>query len=248
VLAVGTTHPLNIAGVGLDAKVARELDVRIVTVVAGISAQNAQTVLARTPVDAATIAAQFEALGDVTIAAVHVGALLDAESVLAVAAGLMSLPGVPIVCDPVIAASGGDRLADDATIEALRGRLFRQCAVVTPNLDEAGQFLHTRILDVAAMESAAQALLGFGCGAALLKGGHLAGAPIDVLAVPGSVTRFDGDRVEATLRGTGDLLAGAIAARLAHGDDLVASISSARRFVRGCLSAGIAFAGTRTLP
>ena len=94
VLAVGTTHPLNVAGVGLDARIAPLLGVRIVTVVAGVSAQDAGAVLARTPLDEATIGAQFAAVRDAGIGAVHVGALLDARSVSAVAEGLRSLGGV----------------------------------------------------------------------------------------------------------------------------------------------------------
>jgi hydroxymethylpyrimidine/phosphomethylpyrimidine kinase len=248
VLAVGTTHPLNIAGVGLDARIAAALHVRIVTIVAGISAQNATRVLGRTPVDPDTIDAQFAAVRDVPIDAIHVGALLDADSVAAVARGVAGLAGVPVVCDPVIAATGGDRLADESTIEALRDVLFARCSLLTPNLDEAALLLDRPIADIASMEDAARRLLGCGAAAVLVKGGHLRAAPTDVLATASGTTHFTGDRIAGTLRGTGDLLACTIAARLAHGDSLVASVDAARRFVRDALIAGVDFAGARTLP
>jgi hydroxymethylpyrimidine/phosphomethylpyrimidine kinase len=247
-LAIGTTHPFNIAGVGLDARIAPLLGVRVVTLVAGVSAQNADRVLARMAVDEATIAAQFEALSAVGIAAIHVGALLDAASVAAVARGLPTLGDVPVVCDPVIAASGGERLASDGCIAALRAQLFAHCALVTPNLDEASRLLGESVDDVAAMELAGRRLRGDGAAAVLVKGGHLAGDPVDVLTHGGGVRHFRAKRVPSTLRGTGDLLAGAIAARLAYGDDLVAAIEAARAFVRGCIAAGVPFAGTRTVP
>lgn len=248
VLAVGTTHPLNIAGVGLDARIAPLLGVHIVTIVAGVSAQSADSVLARFPVDETTIAAQFSAVRDTGIGAIHVGALLDAASVAAVGRGLGAFAGVPVVCDPVMAASTGERLADDATMAALRDELFGRCTLVTPNVEETAMLLGRPIADVEAMEIGAQELRAAGADAVLVKGGHLAHEPVDVLAAAGGVTRFAGTRMAGSLRGTGDLLACAIAARLAYGEALVPSVEAARAFVRGCLAAGVPFAGARTIP
>ncbi len=227
VLAIGTTHPLNIAGVGLDARIAALVGVRVVTIVAGVSAQSANAVLARSAVDSALIAAQFEALRDAPIDAIHIGALVDAQSVRAIARALASFAPTPVVCDPVIAASSGERLADDATIEALRGR--------------------DALTDANTMEAAAHELRATGAQAVLIKGGHLEGDTTDVLVDKTGSRRLTARRIDATLRGTGDLLACAIAARLAHGDGLLESVEAARRFVRGCLASGVAFAGTRTI-
>jgi hydroxymethylpyrimidine/phosphomethylpyrimidine kinase len=81
----------------------------------------------------------------------------------------------------------------------------------------------------------------------LIKGGHLEGDATDVLMDNTGPRRFTDRRIDAMLRGTGDLLACAIAARLAHGDGLRESVEAARAFVRGCLASGVAFAGTRTI-
>jgi len=247
-LAIGTTHPLNIAGVGLDASVAARLGIRLVTVVAGVSAQSAGAVLARTEIDAATIAAQFEALDGVPIGAIHVGALVGRRSVSAVARELVRYGGVPIVCDPVIAASGGDRIADDVTVAALRDELFVRCTLVTPNLDEARILLDRQIDDIAAMERAAADLCALGPDAVLVKGGHLAGDPVDVLVSAAGVKRLGSPRLAGGLRGTGDLLACATAARLAHGDALETAVDRARDVVRASIASGVMFAGARTLP
>ena len=144
----------------LDLTTIRALGGYPVAVVAGVNAQDAERVRARAPVDAGTIAAQFDALDGVPIGAFCVGALLDAPSVHAVAAGLGRYPGVPVICDPVIAASGGDRLADDATIAAMRAVLFRRCTLLTPNLAEAALLTGTPIADLPAMRAALPALLG----------------------------------------------------------------------------------------
>jgi len=70
---------------------------------------------------------------------------------------------------------------------------------------------------------------------------------IKVLAHDDEILHFAAPRIDAALRGTGDLLAFAIAARLAHGDALSAAITAARDFVRAQIRAGVFFAGARTV-
>lgn len=245
VAAVGTTHSYAAAGLLLDLSVIRALGAQPVAIVAGISAQNARRVLARAPADAATIAAQFDALDGVTIGAFCVGALLDAASVWAVAAGLGRYPGVPVICDPVIAASGGDRLADDATVAAMRAALFARCTLLTPNLAEAALLTGRAVGDLPAMHAAVPALLALGSNAILLKGGHLAGDACDVFADGHEVRDLRAPRIPLDLRGTGSLLAAAIAVRCAFGDALPVAIDFARAHVRECIERGATFAGMR---
>ncbi|MGA2391755.1 MAG: bifunctional hydroxymethylpyrimidine kinase/phosphomethylpyrimidine kinase [Candidatus Lustribacter sp.] len=245
VAAVGTTHPYAAAGLLLDLTAIRALGAQPVAVVAGVSAQDAGRVLARAAVDAATIAAQFDALADVPVAAFCVGALLDAPSVHAVAAGLARFPGAVVICDPVIAASGGDRLADDATIGAMRAVLFARCTLLTPNLAEATLLTGTRVDDLPAMHAALPALLALGPQAVLLKGGHLAGDACDLFADGHTVRELRAARIPHELRGTGSLLAAAAAVRCAFGDALPAAIDAARAFVRERIERGTTFAGMR---
>jgi len=245
VATVGTTHPLAFAGLGFALLALAGEGVRPVCVVAGVSAQDAAGVLARTALGASTIRAQFEAIRSANPGAFHVGALLSAESVRAVAESLATFPGVPVVVDPVLAASGGDALADGATRDALRELLFPRAALVTPNVHEASAFFGCAISDVASMRDAAAALRGFGAGAVLVKGGHLDGAPVDVLAEADAICELPSARVEGELRGTGDLLAVTIAACLARGATLPEAIEHARRRVHEAIARGVAFAGAR---
>jgi hydroxymethylpyrimidine/phosphomethylpyrimidine kinase len=245
VAAVGTTHPLLAAGLLLDLTAIRELGAQPVAIVAGVSSQDAAHVTARTPIAAETIAAQFAALAPLTLGAFCVGALLDDASVRAVAAGLACFPGVPVICDPVIAASGGDRLASDATIAAIREQLFGRCTLLTPNLAEAALLTGRPVIDLADMHAALPALFALGPAAVLLKGGHLAGDACDVFADGSSVHELRATRLPLDLRGTGSLLAAAIAVRCAFGDSLFDAIASARAFVRQRIELGGTFAGMR---
>ena len=247
VATVGTTHPLAFAGLPLALLALADEGVRPVCVVAGVSAQDAHQVLAATAVDGATIAAQFEALDGAQVDAFHVGALLSAEAVHAVAGGVARRAQAPIVLDPVLAATGGAALGDAATRDALLRELVPRARLVTPNVAEAAAFLGRRVATIEEMTQAARALLALGAQAVLVKGGDRAGEPVDLLAEGERVRPFVASRIPATLRGTGDLLAASIAAALASGYSLDEAVDRARRKVREAIVRGVPFAGTRVV-
>jgi hydroxymethylpyrimidine/phosphomethylpyrimidine kinase len=240
IAVVGTTHPLGFAGLTLSLGLAPSLGVRAAAVVTGVSAQglSASDAIVRRALDDETIAAQFRAVDELDPAAFHVGALVEAGAVRAVARALAGR-AVPIVVDPVIAASDGRRLADDATVAALCAELFAG-SIVTPNLDEAEVLLGVPVRDEAAMRAAGRALRErFGVRAALVKGGHLGGDPgtlVDVLVSDRGVRAFTGLRMPGSMRGTGDALGTALAAHLAHGAPLEVAVERARAAVAGWIA------------
>ena len=244
VATVGTTHPLAFAGLAFAVLALADEGVRPVCVVAGVTAQDGARVTARAPIDAATILAQFAALREANVDAFHIGALLSAEAVRAVAGALADYPRVPVVLDPVLAASNGDLLGDAAVRTALRDALIPRATLVTPNLDEAGALLDRTIADVEAMRDAASAFVALGAHAALIKGGHLDGDPHDVYADANGLRTLPSRRVAGTLRGTGDLLAVTIAACLGRGASLGEAIEHARHRVRETIARATPFAGT----
>lgn len=245
VATVGTAHPLAFAGVTFAMLALADDAARPVAVIAGITAQDASHVTARIPLDAATIRAQFESLRAAGVEAIHIGALLSAESVHAVAESLTAFPDIPVVVDPVLATSSGDVLADEPTRTALRDTLIPRATLVTPNLDEATALLGHPITDVGSMREAATSFRALGARAALIKGGHLPGDPIDVLADEHGTHELASNRVANDLRGTGDLLAITIATCLARGANLAEAVEHARRRVHEAIARGVVFANTR---
>lgn len=245
--SVGTTHPWNIAGVGLDARVAQRLDARHVAVIAGVSAQGGGERRAL-PVDAGLLAAQLRAAAAAKPDAYRIGALLSPQSVDVVADALAHV-GVPVVCDPVIATSDGTLLAGDATVVALRTRLFGLCTLVTPNLDEASALCGFPVNDVATMAGAAHTLvMRDGAAAALVTGGHLEGDPSDVLYAGGTSTTLHGARLAGGMRGTGCVLACAAAIHLARGQNVNDAVAAARALVRDAIAHGAEWNGERVWP
>jgi len=235
VCSVGTTDPWNASGLGLDLRVARDLGAILVSVVAGISAQDARGLRRAIAIEPAIIEAQFDALDALEIDAYRIGALLDAPSV-EIIAHRMANARAPIVYDPALGPTAGGRFADDGTIERIRSGLVPRCTLVTPNLAEAEALL-AQPLSSAQIEHAARSLVDAGARAALVKGSDKAGVrAVDVLAMRDgeavAVHRFEDERLDVEMRGTGCLLAFAIAVSLARGDGLVEAVQTGRSFVR----------------
>jgi len=242
VCTIGTTDPWNAAGLGLDIRALAECGARAVSIVAGVSAQDARGIHNVHAVSAASIEAQFDALAGAPIAAYRIGALPGVEAIGIVATRIAGA-AVPVVYDPVFGATSGGAFLDDAGIAAVASRLLPCASVVTPNLDEARRLCGSaRIEDVPAMGEAARALVRLGARAALVTGGHLRGTPVDVL-FDGELRTFEAQRLKATMRGTGCLLADALAAALARGSALAAAVEEARGYVRRKLEHAIELGG-----
>lgn len=233
ILSVGTTHPWNVAGVGLDARIGADLGARVLTVVTAVSAQDAGGVHALETLSASTVRAQFEALPLDCVSAIRVGALTSPENVHEVALALRRLYDVPAVVDPVLAPSRGGSFADAGTLDAIRLELVALPNVIlTPNLPEASALLGGRAIDRDGIADAARALHRLGPRAVLLTGGHLAGNPVDALATNDAIDLFSGTRLPHDMSGSGCVLAMSLAIELADGHDLRSAVQHARVFVR----------------
>ncbi len=243
ICTVGTTDPWNAAGIGLDARVFQALGVRGVTVVAAVSAQDADGVHAVRAVDPETIAAQFDSLAAAGVAAYRVGALADVASAATIARYL-ARAGSPAVYDPVFAASGGGRFADARAYRDICAALAPAVTLMTPNLAEARAIAGDRD---AMPADAARQLFEFGARAVLVTGIVRGPDVVDELYERGTVRAFAGPRIAGELRGTGCMLAAAIAVALAQGDTLVAAIERGRAFVRARITDGETFGGMRVM-
>jgi len=146
--------------------------------------------------------------------AVKIGMLGTAASVDAMAECIDGLD-IPVVLDPVIAASAGGTLLSADGMEALRERLSPKVTLVTPNLPEFEA--------IGGVEWARNSGT-----AVLLKGGHMdSEVLVDRLWLKdGSEHSFEHRRIPGgNLRGTGCRLASAVAASLSNGHTLTRAVS-----------------------
>jgi hydroxymethylpyrimidine kinase/phosphomethylpyrimidine kinase len=238
VASIGTTHPWNIAGVGLHALVAADLRVTHAVAVAAVSAQNAYGLHDVHAVPAHTLRAQLNALPP-GIAAYCVGALVSSENVQTVAQYLrVRAERVPVIVDPVIHVTlGGALRTDDNLLATLRDELLTLAVIATPNVHEAADLTGLEIETLDHMRQAAQAIVSRGARAALVKGGHIEGEPIDVLATAHHVMAFGGERLAGAMRGSGCTLAAALACELARGRGLEPAVAAAHAYVRRKIAA-----------
>ncbi len=212
------------AGIQADIKAITMLGGHAMTAITAITAQNTLGVDAVMAVPTEMVLAQIDSVvGDIGVDAIKIGMIGSAETAAAVAARLRDndVGAVPVVLDPVMVATSGAALADEAAIAAM-GALIDRATLVTPNLPE-----------LAALGGEA-AVLARG-GALLVKGGHAEGETIvDRLLLPdGDAMDWEAPRiVTSSTHGTGCTLASAIATGLGQGMPMIAAVARARDFVR----------------
>ncbi|MFD0936695.1 bifunctional hydroxymethylpyrimidine kinase/phosphomethylpyrimidine kinase, partial [Methylobacterium trifolii] len=131
------------AGIQADLKTFSALRVYGASVVTALTAQNTLGVQAIHDVPADFVARQLESVfSDLAVTAVKIGMLSQAPVIAAVAEALeRHARRIPVVLDPVMVATSGDRLISDAAVEALRTRLMPLADLITPNLPEAAALL-----------------------------------------------------------------------------------------------------------
>jgi hydroxymethylpyrimidine/phosphomethylpyrimidine kinase len=224
------------AGIQADIKTVTMLDGYAATALTALTAQNTEGVFGVMPVPPDFIRRQIEVvLDDIGADAVKTGMLHDAAVIETVAAVLEKrAAALPLVVDPVMAAKGGARLIEPDAIETLKRCLVARAAVLTPNLPEAEILSGGTIGSVDEMRQAGEALLGLGCRAVLVKGGHLGGDTVsDVLVTAAGSRVWQSPRIDTRhTHGTGCTLASAIAAGLAQGLDIEPAIERARSYVQ----------------
>ncbi len=230
------------AGIQADLKTFSALGVYGASVITALTAQNTLGVQAVQPVEHAFITQQLTSvLSDLAVSAIKTGMLPDADAICAVVRVLDDHSGVPVVVDPVLVATSGDKLTTGDVGATLKRDLLPRATVLTPNLPEAAALLETDIAtsDVEQLRQG-QALCDLGARAVLVKGGHGVGvASRDVLVGVGEPVWFDLPRLATSnTHGTGCTLAAAIAALLARRVGLAEAVARAKRYVWEAINAG----------
>ncbi|WP_419167360.1 bifunctional hydroxymethylpyrimidine kinase/phosphomethylpyrimidine kinase [Candidatus Palauibacter sp.] len=226
------------AGIQADLKTFHTFGVFGTSAVTAVTAQNTIGVQAVQALDPPIVRRQIESVrADLPPAAAKTGMLANADIVRAVVAGLHGFEA-PLVVDPVMVATSGDRLLYPAAVDAILEELLPLAALVTPNLPEAEILAGQPVRTEADMSAAAAAILARGAGAVLVKGGHLAGDEVVDLFRNGEGKRvWRTPRVPTTeTHGTGCTLSAAITAGLASGIALEPAIERGLAFTHAAIA------------
>ncbi len=232
-LTIAGSDPSGGAGIQADLKTFQRFGVYGEAAITLITVQNTESVTRVETLGPDLVAQQIRAVvSDIPPRAAKTGALGTAE-IIDVVAGLAASFAFPLIVDPVMISKHGARLISADAEQVLKRKLLPHAFLLTPNIPEAEALTGMPIRGEEDMSRAAERLLDFGCKGVLIKGGHLAGEPVDMLHWEGKQHVLNGARVHTIhTHGTGCTYSAAIAAGLALEKDLLDAISDAKQFIQ----------------
>jgi hydroxymethylpyrimidine/phosphomethylpyrimidine kinase len=228
------------AGIQADLKAFAACGVHGMTAITAITAQNTVGVTAVHAIPPDIIIAQIKAVADdIGVDAVKIGMLGDRPTIEAVSQALARLPqNTPVVLDPVMVAESGSVLLDPQARTALTELLLPKATVLTPNVPEARTLIGDVECNLDAPELARR-VHALGPRAVVVTGGHR--DPLtDVFFDGHRLVELEGERHEdGAAHGSGCTHSSVLAARLAHGDELLEAARAARQLASRAVAQGL---------
>lgn len=226
VLCLSGHDPSGGAGLQADIEALMAQGCHAAPTVTALTVQNSVDVSDFRVLDAAWVLAQADAvMTDLKISGIKLGMLGSVEMVDTVVQIIKRLPGIPVVCDPVLRAGGGGALGKDEVGYAMRERLLPFATIATPNLPEARILAE---LPNGTPDQCAEKILPF-CRHLLITGGHGDEQEVHnrLYSRDGSVNSFTCERLPGSYHGSGCTLASALSGRLALGEDITLAVETA---------------------
>ncbi len=232
ILSIAGSDSSGGAGIQADIKTITMLGGYAMTAITAVTAQNTRGVQGIEVMHPELVMDQVDScLDDIGADAIKIGMLGSPEIAMLLAERLDSFAGA-IVFDPVMVATSGSELADEATIASF-GALMQIATIVTPNLPELAALTGRAAIADDDVFEAAQQLAEAQDTIVLAKGGHGEGAEaIDRIVSPkGKLASFGHARIDTRhTHGTGCTLSAALATLLGHGQPLTHAVRVARAF------------------
>lgn len=225
------------AGIQADLKTFASLGVYGTCAITAVTAQNTRSVYAIAEVPEEVVASQIDVvMEDIGAQAAKTGMLSGASIVRVVSERLEAWDLQKLVVDPVMVAKSGDYLLHQDAVRSVVEHLLPLAMVVTPNIPEAQVLSGIEIQSGDSAREAARIIASHGPKFVVIKGGHAAGDPDELVFDGRDFTVLSGRRVATdNTHGTGCTFSAAIAARLAIGDGPLDAISFAKDFITRAL-------------
>lgn len=229
------------AGIQADLHTFHALGVHGCSVITAVTAQNSVGVSDIHYLPTSNIAAQIHMLAqDLPAEAIKLGMLGDAsttENILA----LLKKTTCPVVLDPVLVSSSGDKLFTEniTTRQHYLQSLLPYVQLITPNLHKAEMLTGISIRSYTDMEKAAHNLLSQGAHNVLIKGGHFNGGTLSQDYWTDGKKSFwiaSPRQGQTDYHGTGCTLSSAITAGLALGCDIKSAITLGKLYINQGIS------------
>jgi hydroxymethylpyrimidine kinase/phosphomethylpyrimidine kinase len=230
------------AGVQADLKVISALGAYGTCAITAITAQNSLGVSSVFNVPASVVGQQIDAVvTDIGADSLKTGMLVSEEIVEVVSDMFRKHNLKNLVVDPVITSHTGKRLLSDEGVKKIISDLIPLSCLVTPNIPEAEILTDRKIKDLSDIKDAASLLFEQGASNVLIKGGHAInhgsingadGEIIDLFYDGKEFQYFREKRVNTdNVHGTGCMYSAAISTELAKENDMISSITVAKKFI-----------------
>ena len=227
------------AGIQADIKTMMANGVFAMSAITAMTAQNTMGVTAIMNATPEFLAEEIdEVCRDIFPDAVKIGMVSESALIRVIAGKLRQYRPAFVVVDPVMVSTSGAKLISEDAIQTLEEELLPLATILTPNIPETEVLSGMQVTSEEDMIAAAQKIGGkYGC-AVLCKGGHSLNDANDLLYRNGECRWFYGERIDnPNTHGTGCTLSSAIAANLAKGFSLEASVARAKEYISGALGA-----------
>ncbi len=237
VFLLGGLDPTGHAGVLRDFEACLRFETPSLTIVTALTAQNDRRFLGFAPVDLKFCETTWKSFDTTQIAAVKIGMLGHDKTVKWIVKKLSALKkqntNLKIVWDPVFSSSSGTALLTKTARQVALKQLLPLVDILTPNAEEACQILGVAFSKNLNGQNLAQKLKESVPApvAVYLKGGHLKNKTRDWLVTDTERYEFQGRASKKKLRGTGCLLATAVACGLQAGLPVIAACEQAKEFL-----------------
>lgn len=234
ILTIAGHDPTGGAGIQADIETINDLGGHACSIITALTVQNSENLFSFEPVSAELIHRQFLCLTqDFSIQAIKIG-LIGSPLLVDTLAGLLkSIPEIPVILDPVLAAGGGASVSGKTYMQRLITDLLPLTSLITPNIPEAQQLSGQSTPD-----QCAERLLQLGCKNILITGTHEDGNSVVnrlYTATTGQIA-LDGPRLPHEYHGSGCTLSSAISFYIASGHSLTNSVKLAQEFTFSSLS------------
>lgn len=227
------------AGIQADIKTMMANGVFAMSAITAMTAQNTMGVTAIMNATPEFLAEEIdEVCRDIFPDAVKIGMVSESALIRVIAGKLRQYRPAFVVVDPVMVSTSGAKLISEDAIQTLQEELLPLATLLAPNIPEAEALSGLKVTSEEDMAAAAEKISSqYGC-AVLCKGGHSLNDANDLLYRNGEYRWFYGVRIDnPNTHGTGCTLSSAIAANLAKGFSLEASVARAKEYISGALGA-----------
>ncbi len=222
ILVIAGSDSAGLAGIQRDNQSILAMGCHAINVISANTAQNSKGLLASYPSDIEIFKHQLAINSQREIRVIKIGLLPSSQHIDILTSFLADIQNknIPVVLDPVLSASSGERFSENmegSSLISSMQHLLRFCTVFTPNISEAERLSGITIHDDDAIVDASKAFLELGAQSVLIKGGHHdTHKGRDFFNSSTQTFWLDSVRQDTpNLRGTGCALASCIASALA---------------------------------